>query len=199
MHRFTILIAALILGAQLRAQEPVMVQDQGQTSTEQVILTLDEVLNIAQEQSLMALLARHQFRGSYWEFRTYQAGLKPGLTLEATLPSLNNTMESVTQPDGSEKFVSKSNMRSSLNLELNQTIPFTGGRIFASSLLQRNDNFGEEPPTSYLAYPVTIGFVQPINGYNEFKWDREIEPKKYEEAKLEYINSMERVNQRAVG
>ncbi len=201
MHRIAFLIAALILGAQLRAQEPDLIQDQsrGQTGSEQVILTLDEVLNIAQEQSLMALLARHQFRGSYWEFRTYQAGLRPGLTLEATLPSLNNTMESVTQPDGSEKFVSKSNMRSSLNLELNQTIPFTGGRIFASSLLQRNDNFGEEPPTSYLAYPVTIGFVQPINGYNEFKWDREIEPKKYEEAKLEYINSMERVNQRAVG
>lgn len=200
MHRFTLLIAALILGVQLRAQEPVQIQveDQNQSSSEQQVLTLSEVLDIAREQSLMALLARHQFRGSYWEYRTYQAGLRPGLTLEATLPSLNNTMESVTQPDGSERFVSRSNMRSSLNLQLNQTIPFTGGRIFASSVLQRNDNFGEEPPTSYLAYPVTIGFVQPINGYNEFKWDREIEPKKYEEAKLQYINSLERVNQRAV-
>lgn len=201
MHRFTILTAALVLGVQLRAQEPVQIQvdDQNKANSEQVVLTLSEVLDIARDQSLMALLARHQFRGSYWEYRTYQAGLRPGLTLEATLPSLNNTMESVTQPDGSERFVSRSNMRSSLNLQLNQTIPFTGGRIFASSVLQRNDNFGEEPPTSYLAYPVTIGFVQPINGYNEFKWDREIEPKKYEEAKLQYINSLERVNQRAVG
>jgi outer membrane protein TolC len=90
-------------------------------------------------------------------------------------------------------------MRSSLNLQLNQTVPWTGGRIFASSVLQRNDNFGEEPPTSYLAYPVTIGFAQPINGYNEYRWDRKIEPLKYEEAKVQYINSMERVNQRAVG
>jgi outer membrane protein TolC len=115
------------------------------------------------------------------------------------LPSLNNSMESVTQPDGSEKFVSKSNMRTSLDLELNQNIGLTGGRIFVSSQIQRNDNFEEEPPSSYLAYPITIGFFQPINGYNPLKWDRKIEPMKYEEAKLNYINAMERVSQRAVG
>jgi len=199
MQRFIVLLFSLLVAAQICAQEPAQTPSQAQTSEEQVVLTLDQVLELAREQSLMALLARHTFRGSYWEFRTYQAGMRPGLTLEATLPSLNNTMESVTQPDGSEKFVTKSNMRSSLNMQLNQVVPFTGGRIFATSALQRNDNFGEEPPTSYLAYPVTIGFAQPINGYNEYKWDRQIEPKKYETAKLQYINSMERVNQRAVG
>ena len=41
--------------------------------------------------------------------------------------------------------------------------------------------------------------MQPINGYNEFKWERQIEPLKYEAAKLTYINTMERVSQRAVG
>jgi outer membrane protein TolC len=200
MHRsFTFVIFALVLHVQIAAQGSGQVQEQAVDSTQQVVLTLSEVLDIAREQSLMALLARHRFRGSYWQFRTYQAGLRPGLTLEATLPSLNNAMESVTQPDGSEKFVSKSNMRTSLNLQLNQTVPLTGGRIFATSSLQRNDNFGDEPPTSYLAYPVTIGFAQPINGYNEFRWDKRIEPLRYEEAKLQYINSMEGVNQRAVG
>jgi outer membrane protein TolC len=198
MQRISVVVLSLLMGVQVMAQEPVPDQDENQFGTERVVLTLSEVLEIAREQSLMALLARHQFRGSYWEFRTYQAGQRPGLTLEAILPSLNNTMESVTQPDGSERFVSKSNMRSSLNLQLNQTIPLTGGRIFATSVLQRNDNFSEEPPTSYLAYPVTIGFSQPINGYNEYRWDRKIEPLKFEEAKVQYINSMERVNQRAV-
>ncbi len=199
MLRISVVILSLLSGFDLMAQEPVPNQDQIPSNSEQVVLTLTEVIDIAREQSLMALLARHQFRGSYWEFRTYQAGQRPGLTLEATLPSLNNIRESVTQPDGSEKFVPKSNMRSSLNLQLNQTIPLTGGRIFATSVLQRNDNFNEEPPTSYLAYPVTIGFAQPINGYNEYRWDRKIEPKKFEEAKVQYINSMERVSQRAVG
>ncbi len=191
MYRIPVLIISLVIGVKVIAQ-PL-------AETELKMLTLSEVIELAKEQSLMALMSRHQFRSSYWEYRTHLAGQRPGLTMEATIPSLNNTMESVTQPDGSEKFVTKSNMRTSLDLQLNQNIPFTGGRIFASSQLQRNDNFGEEPPTSYLAYPVTIGFMQPINGYNSLKWDRKIEPMKYEEAKLLYINSLEVVSQRAVG
>ncbi len=169
------------------------------TEAEQKVLTLTEVVQLARDQSLMGLMARHQFRNSYWAFRTHKARFRPGLNLEATIPSLNNTMESVTQPDGSEKYVSRSNMQTSLDLQLNQNIGLTGGRVFVSSQLQRNDNFGEEPPTTYLAYPVTIGFMQPINGYNALKWDRKIEPMKYEEAKLQYVNTMERVSQRAVG
>ncbi|MEZ5070538.1 MAG: TolC family protein [Bacteroidales bacterium] len=167
-------------------------------SEEKKVLSLNEVIDLAHEQSLMALLSRHRLRQSYWEFRTYKASTLPGLTLNTTLPNLRNTMESVTQPDGSEKFVSTSNMQTGLDLQMIQNVTFTGGRIFVSSELQRNDNFGDDPPTTYLAYPVTVGFMQPINGYNEFKWQKQIEPMKYEEAKLTYINSMEEVSQRAV-
>jgi outer membrane protein TolC len=190
MYRKIVLVLTIILVLQLPAYS--------QQEEEQKLLNFTEVLELARDQSLMALMSRHQFRSSYWEYRTHLAGLRPELTLEATLPSYNNLTESVTQPDGSERFVNRSYMQTSLDLQLNQSIAFTGGRIFASSQLQRNDNFGDDPPTSYLAYPVTIGFFQPINGYNELKWDRKIEPMKYEEAKLQYINSIERVNQRAV-
>jgi outer membrane protein TolC len=191
MYRIAIIIIATCLVLPVRAQPG--------TGTELKVLALPEVIQAAREQSLMGLMARHQFRSSYWEYRTHKARFRPGLSLEATIPSLNNTMESVTQPDGSEKFVTRSNMQTSMDLQLNQNIGLTGGRVFVSSQLQRNDNFGEDPPTTYLAYPVTIGLFQPINGYNQLKWERKIEPMKYEEAKLEYINSMEMVSKRAVG
>ena len=171
---------------------------QSQEEIENKFLTLQEVIEVAHEQSLMALMSRHQFRSSYWEFRSYQATTRPGLTLEGTLPSLTMATESVIQPDGTEKFVDRSFMNTSLDLQLNQNIPLTGGRVFVSSQLQRNDNFGEDPPTTYLSYPVTIGIMQPINGYNEFKWDKKIEPLKYEAAKLQYLNTMERVSQQSV-
>lgn len=191
MYRLAFLFISLTFSLQMFAQT--------KTDTETKVLTLPEVIELAREQSLMALMSRHQFRSSYWEYRTHLARFRPGLTLEATIPSLNNSMESVTQPDGSEKFVSRSNMQTSLDMQLSQNIGLTGGRVFVSSQLQRNDNFGDEPPTTYLAYPVTIGFFQPINGYNPLKWDRKIEPMKYEEAKLHYVNAMERVSNRAVG
>jgi outer membrane protein TolC len=189
--RFVFLISALFLVRVLPAQN--------EPPTETISLTLKDVVRLAREQSLMGIMARHQFRNSYWEYRTYQARYRPSLSLQATIPSLNNSIESVTQNDGTEKFVQRSYMQNSLNLQLNQNIGLTGGRVFVTSQLQRNDNFGDDPPTTYLAYPVTIGFSQPINGYNELRWDRKIEPLKYEEAKLSYINSMENVSSRAVG
>jgi outer membrane protein TolC len=180
----------LVFGIQVSAQT--------QSDVEVKVLTLSEVVDLAREQSLMALMSRHQFRSSYWEFRAHQANYRPGLTLEGTLPSLTNATESVIQPDGTEEFVQRSVMNTSLDFQLSQNIALTGGRIFATSVIQRTDNFNEEPPTNYLAYPITIGFMQPINGYNELKWDKRIEPLKYDQAKLQYLNTMERVSQQSV-
>jgi outer membrane protein TolC len=190
MFRRVLLGIGLVLAGQVYAQS--------QQEIENKILTLQDVIEVAHEQSLMALMSRHQFRSSYWEFRSHQANYRPGLTLEGTIPSLTNATESVIQPDGTEEFVDRSFMQTSLELQLNQNIALTGGRVFVSSVLQRNDNFGEDPPANYLSYPVTIGFMQPINGYNELKWDRRIEPLKYEQAKLQYMNTMEVVSQMSV-
>jgi len=190
MFRNVLIGIGLVLGIQVSAQS--------QSDLEVKTLTLPEVVQVAHEQSLMALMSRHQFRSSYWEYRSHQANYRPGLTLEGTVPSLTNATESVIQPDGTEVFVERSFMNTSLELELNQNIPLTGGRVFVTSMLQRNDNFSEDPPSSYLTVPMTIGFMQPINGYNEFKWDRKIEPLKYEQAKLQYLNTMELVSQQSV-
>jgi len=193
MYRIAIIFIGLAFGSQIFAQS--------QNESEFKVLTLPEVIDVARDQSLMALMSRHRFRSSYWEYRTHLARFRPGLMLDATVPSLNNSTVLVEQPDGTEKFVSKSNMQTSLNLRMNQNIGLTGGQVFVTSTLQRNDNFGDdapEPPSSYLAYPVTIGFLQPINGYNELRWERKIEPMKYEEAKLEYVNALERVSRQAV-
>ena len=191
MYRISVFLVIFLFSQDISAQTESEIGER--------VLTLPEVIQLAREQSLMGLMARHQFRSSYWEYRSHIARYRPGLTLEATVPDLNNAIQSVTQPDGSEKYRSTSNMKTGLDLQLSQNIGLTGGRIFVSSLLQRNDNFNDTPKTTYLAYPITIGLIQPINGYNPLRWDRKIEPLKYEEAKLDYINTLERVSQRAVG
>jgi len=138
MYRIALFLVLFLFAQDINAQS--------EPETGSRVLTLPDVIQLARDQSLMGLMARHQFRSSYWEYRTHIARYRPGLSLEATFPSLNNVMESVTQPDGSEKFVSTSNMQTGLDLQLNQNIGLTGGRVFVTSQIQRNDNFNEEPP-----------------------------------------------------
>jgi outer membrane protein TolC len=172
---------------------------QAQQDSLHMRLTLENVIELAREQSPMATMARHQFRSSYWEYRTYKAGFLPALGLNSTLPDFNRSIERNVQDDGTEVFVPSHRMNTSLEMELSQNIGLTGGNIFMNSSLQRIDNLGENANKTYLSYPFTIGFSQPINGYNEFKWEKKIEPAKYEEAKKQLIHTLEEVNNRAVG
>jgi outer membrane protein TolC len=156
-------------------------------------LTLDAVIYIAKNQSPDALIAKHRFRSSYWQFRTYKAGYKPLIEFDATLPSLSRSIDVITQPDGTEVFIRRQISRSSVNLSISQNIPFTGGQIFMNTNLQRIDNF-DDSTFSYLTTPLNIGIRQPIFEFNSFKWDRKIEPLRYEEAKRKYLEDMEQVS-----
>jgi outer membrane protein TolC len=162
------------------------------------VLTLEEVISIAQDQSLQAILARHRFRGSYWQFRTYVAKYLPGLSLTGNLIDFNRSLEKYQREDGSYTYVNDNANTINMELNLKQNISLTGGSVFVNSNLQRVDQFGGDRNTMYLSSPVQIGFSQPLSGYNEFRWEKKIEPLRYEEAKKEYINSMEGVAMRAV-
>ncbi len=166
-----------------------------QTTT--INLTLEEVIEIAKRQSPDAILARHRYRGSYWQHRTYQAEFLPGLILSGTLPDLNRSITPYTLPDGTERFIERNIVNTMASLSLRQNVGLTGGQIFMSTELQRIDNL-ELDSASYRTTPVNIGFRQPLFGFNPYKWQRMIEPLRYEEAKKNYVESMERVASRAV-
>lgn len=44
-------------------------------------------------------------------------------------------------------------------------------------------NFGEVKSTQFSTIPVRIGYTQQLLGFNQFRWDRRIEPVKYERVK----------------
>jgi Outer membrane efflux protein len=163
----------------------------------QKILSLDDVLRIARDQSPQALLSRHKYRTSYWEFRSYTAKYLPNLSLNATLPDFNRSISQITLPDGTEAYVAQNLMNNYGTLNLQQNIGLTGGNIFVSSDLARNDLFADKTH-SYSSTPVRIGISQPLLSYNPMKWERKIEPLKYEEAKKTYIRAMEDVSKSAI-
>ncbi|MDY0253199.1 MAG: TolC family protein [Tenuifilaceae bacterium] len=161
-------------------------------------LTLNEVLEMARDYSPQAILAKHQFRAAYWEHRTYKAEYLPSITLNGTLPSFNRSLIRYQLEDGTYRYIEENSNTASVGLSLNQNIGVTGGRIFASSNLERTDFFGANKGTNFMSVPIQIGFSQPIFGFNEFKWKRKIEPLKYLEAKRSYIQSMENIAGEAI-
>ncbi len=160
-------------------------------------LTLSEVIELAEEQSPSALMAKHRFRASYWRHRSYKAEFLPSLSLRADLADYNRTYNE-QYVDGQYTFVERNTNTSALSLQLSQNIGLTGGRVFISSDLTRFDAFSGDGSTDYISSPISINFVQPLFGYNSLKWQNKTEPLRYERAKKEYLSDIVNVHNMAV-
>ncbi len=165
---------------------------------ESLTLKLEDVIQLAREQSLDALVAKHRFRADYWEFRSYKAKYLPDLTLNTEFPQFNRSIKKYQNPDGTYTYIEDNVNTSSLNLNMYQNVGLTGGQLFVNTDLQRIDEFGDNRSFSYLSTPIRVGYRQPVLFYNEYKWEKKIEPLKYEEAKKEYLANMENATIKAV-
>ena len=161
-------------------------------------LTIEEVIELAKEQSLAAIQAKHSFRSSYWQHKTYKTTHLPSLVFAATLPNFSRAMTAVQQPDGTYLYHQDFSSRMSTALSVEQGIPLTGGSLSLGSDLGRTDNFGENAYHQYVSTPINIAYRQSLFGLNTYKWDRKIEPIRYEEAKKNYLMAMEQVTLTAI-
>jgi outer membrane protein len=161
-------------------------------------LTFDEVINIAEEQSPQALIAKHRFRASYWSFRSYQAQFRPSLTLAGTIPNYSNGYDRIYNSNtGEYEYVAKNTITNNATLALSQAIGFSGTTIaLQSSLLQLYDF--QTTNHTYNTTPVSIRINQPIRQYNTLHWQTKIEPLKYETARKTFLSNIEGVHTSAV-
>jgi len=157
-------------------------------------LTLEDAIEIAKIQSPDAFNSKQLFRSSYWEFRSYRASNLPMLNLNATLPNVQQSLSPYLNPDGTQSYIRQQYMSASANLALSQQIGFTGGTIFLSSGLQGVNNFKATNPISYMTTPVNVGFKQPLFTYNPYRWNRKIQPLKYNQAKQKYLEDIEQIS-----
>ena len=162
------------------------------------LLSLQDVINLAKKQSPDALMAKHRFRSSFWEFKTFKADYLPSLRLDGTIPDINRSIDPIYQPDGSIAYRESNSTKASLTMSLRQKIGITGGEFFVRSGLQRLDDFKDSSVISYLSTPINIGYSQPLFKYNAYKWNKKIEPLKYLEAKSKYLEDVEQVSITAV-
>ncbi len=156
------------------------------------LMTLDEAISVASQQSLDAFRNQNMFLASYWEFRYFKADKLPSLTLQSTPFDYNRSMQKVYNYDlNRDEYKPRQYLNSDISMLLNQNIALTGGSIFARSELGMTENLSGDKLKSYTSTPFSIGYSQALNGYNQLRWTSKIEPVKYEKAKKTFIQSKE--------
>ncbi len=164
-------------------------------------LTLEQVVEIAQSDAPAVQLAQTRLSNRFWSYQTFLADYKPLINFSATLPDLNRSINSIVLPDGGEAFIQRSLMTNRVGLSLRQDVALTGGTVFLNTNLSRLDIFstnGNPSSISYFSTPVSVSFIQPIFSFNELKWNRKIEPLRYQEARRSYSEDMEETAYQAV-
>lgn len=162
-------------------------------------LDLQKTIALANDSSLEAFRTQNMYLSSYWEYRSYKANRLPSLTLNLTPAQYNRN---ITRRYDSELdrdvYRSQQSYYAYGNLSIEQNFDLTGGTFFIDTELGYMRSFGSNKYTQFSSVPFRLGYSQSLLGYNAFRWERKIEPLKYEKAKKEYIYNAEQVSETAV-
>ena len=156
-------------------------------------LSLQDAMARARTNSVDAEVALNQLKSAYWSYRSYKAELLPELSLSATVPSYHKQYSPYMDDTGSYTFVANNFLQLNGELSITQNIWLTGGQLSVNSSLDFYRQLGKGAFNQFMSIPVALTLSQPIFGVNNIKWDRKIEPVRYEEAKAEFLSATENV------
>ena len=167
------------------------------TNAQEVIKAgIYDIILSAQADSPDYLLAKTRQENAEWVYTAAKSQFKPQLGFNATLPSINRTIDAQILDDGSRAFLNSSFMSNSVGLNLSQIVSATGGSVFVSTNLQRQDLFKtstQDAASSYLSTPISIGFNQPLLRFNEYKWNKKAADINYKASKKIYVEERENI------
>lgn len=162
-------------------------------------LSLRRAIEIANDSSLQAFRVKNVYLSSYWAYRSYRAERLPSLSLNMTPVSYNRYIrQRYDSQENIDVYRAQQMFGSSGSLNISQNFDPLGGTFYLETGLEYMRNFGDFTGNQFSAIPVRLGYRQSLIGFNPFKWDRKIEPLKFEKAKKELIQNMESVAETAV-
>lgn len=156
-------------------------------------LSLFDAMVRARTNSVDAEMALNQLKSAYWAYRSYKAELLPELSLSATVPSYHKQYSPYMDDTGSYTFVANNYLQLNGELSVTQNIWLTGGQLSVNSSLDFYRQLGNGSFDQFMSIPLALTLSQPIFGVNNIKWDRKIQPVKYEEAKADFLIATENV------
>lgn len=186
--------AALVM---LLLPAPLLAQNPGEGRT--VRLGLQRAIEIASDSSLASFRFRNLYMAGFWEYRSFRANRLPSLNLNLTPARYYRDITSRYDYENNiDVYRAQQSYYASAGLDIRQNLDWLGGTFFIESDLSFMRNFGASTFSQYSSVPVKIGYRQDLLGYNAFKWEKRIEPLKYEKVKKELIYNMETVSESAV-
>ena len=164
-----------------------------------VELSLGDAIRLANDSSLTAFRYQNLYASGYWQWRTFRANRLPSLTMDITPAQYNRYItQRYNYEEDIDVFRSQKIYMASAGLTVTQNVDFLGGYFYLESDLEYLRNFGAYSSNQFSSIPVRMGYRQSLIGYNQFKWERKIEPIKYEKVKREFIYNMESVSEQVV-
>lgn len=161
-------------------------------------LSLERTISLAADSSLEAFRTKNMYLAGYWQYRTFKAGRLPSLTLNLTPAQY---YRDITRRYDSENdldvYRKQQYFYASGNLSVKQNFDLLGGSFYLDSDLGYMRNFGDNTYNQFTTVPARIGYTQDLLGYNPFRWERKIEPLKYEKAKKELLYNIEQISEQA--
>lgn len=184
MKRLILLFAIMSLNLQAHAQ---------------ITLNLQKAIEIANDSSLTAFRYQNMYLAGYWEYRTYKANRLPSMSLNL-MPA--QYYRYITQRYDSNQNVDvyreQQMFSASGGLSIQQNFDLTGGTFYIDSELEYMRNFGYTKSTQFSSIPIRIGYQQSLLGFNPFRWERKIEPLKFEKAKKTFLYNRESISEEVV-
>ena len=164
-----------------------------------VYLNLESTIRIANDSSLTAFRNRNMYLRGFWEHQTFRSNRLPALSLDLSPAQYNRYITSRYDSQEDMDVYREQKMFSSGGiLKLKQNLDITGGTFYVESALEGMYNSDETRYSQYSSIPVRIGYSQQLIGFNSFKWEKRIEPLKFEKVKKEYLYNSQMVSEEAV-
>lgn len=162
--------------------------------------SIEDVIGRAQSQSPTFRQVETRRENRFWQYRTYQTNYSPQVRLISNNagPLYVNGINRIVQPDGSIQYIPVNQFNPGLNLALQQPVQWTGGMISVNTIWNYFNDI-TNANRQWSGTPVNILLNQPILAYNQLKWDKKIEPVRFEESKRDYAEGMEQIARDAVG
>lgn len=162
-------------------------------------LNLEQVISLACDSSLSAFSAKNTYLSNYWAYRSFKAARLPSLSISMTPLEYERTFTSrYNSETNRDEYRQQQSLFSYGNLSVQQNVDITGGTLYMDSELGYVKDLGSSNYQQFSAVPIRFGYSQRLIGYNNFKWEKKIEPLKYEKARRKLLYMMEEISESAV-